>query len=43
MPLFSHSNPTEAVISTEAAHGFIVRRAVERPLHFAFVFVVACS
>jgi hypothetical protein len=42
LPLFVFLDPPKKnVISTEAAHGFIVSSAVERSLYFAFA--VVCS
>jgi hypothetical protein len=35
-------NHPQIVISTEAADSRIVRRAVEKPPHFAFAFAAAC-
>jgi hypothetical protein len=38
--LFLAAHPGYRVISTGAAHSFIVRCVVERPPHFAFAFAV---
>jgi hypothetical protein len=36
LPLLLYQHPPKIVISTEAMDSSIVRRAVERPPHFAF-------
>jgi hypothetical protein len=41
--LFSPRTTQKIVISTEAPHGLIARRAVERPPYFAFAVSVASS